>query len=77
MEGLDRTSTAVGGTNEGEQAGKGGVSAEERRAHPAAGARETHPTAGEGAAGGSPHRSHAGDQCTGLYRGTLVDLLGL
>lgn len=69
--GPDRTSAAAGGTNEGEQAGKRGVSAEERRAHPAAGARETHSTAGEGAAGGRPHRSHAGHQCTGLDRETL------
>lgn len=66
LAGPGRTSAAVGGTDAGEQTGKGGVSAEERRAHPTAGARETHSTPGERAAGGIPHSSHAGDQCTGV-----------
>jgi len=64
--GPDRTSAAVGWTNAGEQAGKGGVSEEERGAHPTAGARENHSTPGERAAGGIPYISHAGDQCTGV-----------
>lgn len=60
-------SAAVGGTDAREQAGEGGVSSEERGAHPTTGAGETHPTSGERGAGGSPYCTHAGDQHTGVH----------